>query len=102
MSYPIFGNLSLGNVSGNIKLNINNSGIGNLTGIGYNNNAMTFGVEQSTTDIPEMTINKIGDVNILGNVLTGGNVVVNSIVNSTTTTTGALRVAGGAGIQGNI
>jgi hypothetical protein len=102
MSYPIFGNLSLGNVSGNIKLFVNHSGIGNLTGIGYNNNAMTFGVNQSATDTPEMIINRIGDVDILGNVYTGGNVVVNAIAPSTSTTTGALRVAGGVGIQGNI
>ena len=102
MSYPIFGNLSLGNVSGNIKLFVNHSGIGNLTGIGYNNNAMTFGVNQSATDTPEMIINRIGDVDILGNVFTGGNVVVNASVPSTSTTTGALRVAGGVGIQGNI
>lgn len=102
MSYPVFGNLSLGNVSGNIKLFVNHSGIGNLTGIGYNNNAITFGVNQSATDTPDMTINRIGDVNILGNVLTGGNLVVNSIVPSTSTTTGALRIAGGAGIQGNL
>ena len=102
MSYPIFGNLSLGNVSGNIKLFVNHSGLGNLTGIGYNNNAMTFGVNQSATDTPEMIINRIGDVNILGNVFTGGNVVVNAIAPSTSTTTGALRVAGGVGIQGNI
>jgi hypothetical protein len=102
MSYPIFGNLSLGNVSGNIKLFVNHSGIGNLTGIGYNNNAMTFGVNQSATDTPEMIINRIGDVDILGNVYTGGNVVVNAIAPSTSTTTGALRVAGGIGIQGNL
>jgi hypothetical protein len=102
MSYPIFGNLSLGNVSGNIKLFVNHSGIGNLTGIGYNNNAMTFGVNQSASATPEMIINRIGDVDILGNVFTGGNVVVNAIAPSTSTTTGALRVAGGVGIQGNI
>jgi hypothetical protein len=102
MSYPIFGNLSLGNVSGNIKLFVNHSGIGNLTGIGYNNNAMTFGVNQSATDTPEMIINRIGDVDILGNVFTGGNVVVNAIAPSTSTTTGALIVSGGAGIGGNV
>ena len=102
MSYPIFGNLSLGNVSGNIKLFVNHSGLGNLTGIGYNNNAMTFGVNQSATDTPEMIINRIGDVDILGNVFTGGNVVVNAIAPSTSITTGALQVAGGVGIQGNI
>ena len=102
MSYPIFGNLSLGNVSGNIKLFVNHSGLGNLTGIGYNNNAMTFGVNQSASATPEMIINRIGDVDILGNVYTGGNVVVNAIAPSTSITTGALQVAGGAGIRGNL
>jgi hypothetical protein len=36
MSYPIFGNVSLGSVIGNIKLYVNHSGVNNLTGIGYN------------------------------------------------------------------
>ena len=78
MSYPIFDNVSLGNVSGNIKLYVNYSGVNNLTGIGYNNNSMTFGVNQSTFATPEMIINQIGDVSIIGNVSTGGNLVVNS------------------------
>jgi len=102
MSYPIFDNVSLGNVSGNIKLYVNYSDGNNLTGIGYNNNSMTFGVNQSTFAAPEMIINQIGDVSIIGNVSTGGNLVVNSTTASTSTTTGALRVAGGVGILGNL
>jgi hypothetical protein len=64
MNYPIVGNVSLGNVSGNIKLYINDSGSSNLTGIGYNNNSMTFGVNQSLTATPEMVINPSGNVGI--------------------------------------
>jgi hypothetical protein len=102
MSYPIFDNVSLGSVSGNIKLYVDYSGVNNLTGIGYNNNSMTFGVNQSTFATPEMIINQIGDVSIIGNVSTGGNLVVNSTTASTSTSSGALRVAGGVGIQGNL
>jgi hypothetical protein len=64
MNYPISGNVSLGNVSGNIKLYINDSGSSNLTGIGYNNNSLTFGVNQSVTANPEMVINPSGNVGI--------------------------------------
>ena len=64
MNYPIVGNVSLGNVSGNIKLYINDSGSSNLTGIGYNNNSLTFGVNQSVTATPEMVINPSGNVGI--------------------------------------
>lgn len=64
MSYPITGNVSLGNVSGNIKLYVNDSGSGNLTGFGYNNNCMTFSVNQSVTDTPEVVINQFGNVGI--------------------------------------
>ena len=102
MDYPITGNVSLGSVTGNIKLYVNEGGVNNLTGIGYNNNSMTFGVNQSIFAIPEMVINQIGDISIIGNVSTGGNLVVNSTTASTSSTTGALRVAGGAGIVGNI
>jgi hypothetical protein len=102
MNYPKFGNVSLGSVSGNIKLFVNEGGENNLTGIGYNNNSMTFGVNQSVFAIPEMVINQIGDVSIIGNISTGGNLVVNSTTASTSTTTGALRVTGGVGIVGNL
>jgi hypothetical protein len=64
MNYPISGNVSLGNVSGNIKLYINDAGTSNLTGIGYNNNSLTFGVNQSVTATPEMVINPSGNVGI--------------------------------------
>jgi hypothetical protein len=64
MNYPITGNVSLGNLSGNIKLFINDSGSGNLTGFGYNNNCMTFSVNQSVTDTPEVFINQFGNVGI--------------------------------------
>ena len=64
MNYPITGNVSLGNLSGNIKLFINDSGSSNLTGFGYNNNCMTFSVNQSVTDTPEMFINQFGNVGI--------------------------------------
>ena len=42
MDYPTFGNVSLGIVSGNIKLYVNDAGLNIKTGIGYNNNSMTF------------------------------------------------------------
>jgi hypothetical protein len=64
MDYPITGNVSLGNVSGNIKLYVNDSGSGNLTGFGYNNNCMTFSVNQSVTANPEMVIDQFGNVGI--------------------------------------
>ena len=64
MNYPITGNISLGSVTGNIKLFVNHSGVNNLTGIGYNNNSMTFGVNQSAFAIPEMVINQSGNVGI--------------------------------------
>jgi hypothetical protein len=64
MSYPLTGNVSLGSVTGNIKLYVNEGGVNNLTGIGYNNNSMTFGVNQSVFAIPEMVINQSGNVGI--------------------------------------
>jgi len=64
MSYPQFGNVSLGNLSGNIKLYINNSGEGNISGIGYNSNCLTFGVNQAVTATPEVVINQFGNVGI--------------------------------------
>jgi len=64
MNYPKFGNVSLGSVTGNIKLFVNEGGVNNLTGIGYNNNSMTFGVNQSVFAIPEMVINQSGNVGI--------------------------------------
>ena len=64
MDYPITGNVSLGSISGNIKLYVNEGGVNNLTGIGYNNNSMTFGVNQSAFAIPEMVINQSGNVGI--------------------------------------
>ena len=101
MSYPLYGNVYLGSVSGNIKLHVQSSG-GNSTGIGYNNNSMTFGINQSALDTPKMLINQFGDVDVLGNVYTGGNLVVNSSTASTSATTGALQVAGGLGIVGSL
>jgi hypothetical protein len=64
MDYPATGNVSLGSVTGNIKLYVNEGGVNNLTGIGYNNNSMTFGVNQSVFAIPEMVINQSGNVGI--------------------------------------
>ena len=64
MNYPISGNVTLGNIAGNIKLYINDSGSGNLTGIGYYNNYITFGVNKSTTATPEMIIHQVGNVGI--------------------------------------
>jgi hypothetical protein len=64
MNYPLTGNISLGNVSGNIKLYMNDSGTNNLTGIGYNNNCLTIAVNQSVTATPDLVINPSGNVGI--------------------------------------
>jgi len=102
MDYPTFGNISLGIVSGNIKLYVNDAGLNIKTGIGYNNNSMTFGVDQSITATSQMTINKFGNLGVVGNVNTGGNIFINGMASSTTPTTGALTVAGGIGVVGNL
>ena len=49
-----------------------------------------------------MTINKFGNLGIVGNVNTGGIININSMACSTTPTTGALTVAGGIGVVGNL
>ncbi len=43
-----------------------------------------------------------GGVGVGGSINTGGNIIVNSVIESTSTNTGALQVKGGIGVAGNV
>lgn len=84
------------NITGNVSANLI-TGTGNVTGA----NLVTTGIADVTGNVVGGNLITTGTANVATLVVTTvANITANTI--STTTTSGALKVAGGAGIVGNI
>ena len=96
LTAPSIGGAAVINITGNIAANFV-TGTGNVTG----GNLITAGLASVTGNITGGNITTTGIANV-GTIIitTAANITANTI--STTTTSGALTVGGGAGIVGNI
>jgi cytoskeletal protein CcmA (bactofilin family) len=61
-----------------------------------------IGIGDRGDGTPDANIHVVGNVFVTSNISTTGNVIIDDVTSATSKTTGALQVAGGVGIQGDI